>query len=96
LKVIDEACAKIDDELHVLTAERKALVKSRPPIAEKVDKSLLNRYERIRKVRTPAVVPSERRSLRRLLYVGASANCKRNYGQCQDSCLSTLRPSSLF
>ena len=57
LKVIDAACAKIDAELHVLTSERKALIKSRPPIAEKVNKGLLNRYERIRKARTPAVVP---------------------------------------
>lgn len=57
LKEIDAACAKIDEELHVLTNERKALVKSRLPIAEKVDKGLLNRYERIRKARTPAVVP---------------------------------------
>lgn len=55
--VIDAECAKIDEELHRFTAERKSLVKARPPIAEKVHKALLNRYERIRKVRTPAVAP---------------------------------------
>lgn len=54
---IDAACGEIDNELQLLVAERKKLVKSRPPLAEKVNKSLLSRYERIRKVRTPAVVP---------------------------------------
>ncbi len=57
LDAIDAECAKIDKELEALIAERKALIKSRPPIAEKVDKGLLARYERVRKVRTPAVVP---------------------------------------
>ena len=54
---IDTECAKIDKELQELIVERKALVKSRPPLAGKVAKGLLSRYERIRKVRTPAVVP---------------------------------------
>ncbi len=57
MRVLDEECAKIDEELQELKAERKALVKSRPPVAEKVEKPLLAKYERIRKVRTPAVVP---------------------------------------
>jgi len=57
LNNIDAECTKIDNELQALTAERKALVKSRPPLAGKVNKSLLTRYERIRKVRTPAVAP---------------------------------------
>ena len=57
LSDIDIECGKIDKELQELIAERKALVKSRPPLAGKVNKSLLSRYERIRKVRTPAVVP---------------------------------------
>lgn len=57
LNDIDAECGKIDKELQELVAERKALVKSRPPLANKVNKSLLSRYERIRKVRTPAVVP---------------------------------------
>ncbi|MCK5861049.1 MAG: hypothetical protein KAH38_01100 [Candidatus Hydrogenedentes bacterium] len=57
LSVIDAECAKIDTELDGLTAEREALEKSRQPLAEKVNKGLFSRYERIRKVRTPAVVP---------------------------------------
>ena len=57
LNKIEAECALIDKNLEALTAERKMLVKSRPPLAEKVDKQLLARYERISKVRTPAVVP---------------------------------------
>lgn len=57
LNEIEAECAKIDKELELLTVERKALVKSRPPLVEKVNKQLLSRYERIRKVRTPSVVP---------------------------------------
>lgn len=54
---IDAECAVIDNELHQLTAERKTLEKSRGPKITKVAPDLLTRYERIRKVRTPAVVP---------------------------------------
>lgn len=54
---IDAECAVIDNQLHQLTAERKALEKSRGPVVSKVAPDLLNRYERIRKVRIPAVVP---------------------------------------
>lgn len=54
---IDAECTIIDNELHLLTAERKALEKSRGPKISKVEPALLSRYERIRKVRTPAVVP---------------------------------------
>jgi len=57
LNAIAAECARIDEELLELTSERKALVKSRPPLAHKVAKDLLAHYERVRKVRTPAVVP---------------------------------------
>jgi uncharacterized protein len=57
LEKIDAECAVIDDELKQLTAERKELEKSRGPKAGKVESGLLVRYERIRKVRTAAVVP---------------------------------------
>lgn len=57
VRKIDAECAQIDAELATLVEERKKLEKSRAPLAEKVDKELLSRYERIRKVRTPAVVP---------------------------------------
>ncbi len=57
LKKIEAECKIIDDKLHKLTAERKELEKSRGPLAMKVPHELLTRYERIRKVRTPAVVP---------------------------------------
>lgn len=55
-KIADE-CKVIDDKLHKLTMERKELEKSRDPKAAKVPQELLSRYERIRRVRTPAVVP---------------------------------------
>lgn len=57
LSRINADCAVIDEELKQLVSERKELEKSRPPLAAKVEHALLTRYERIRKVRTPAVVP---------------------------------------
>ena len=57
LRDIEGECARIDGDLATLTAERKALVKSRPPIAAKVAPDMLKRYERIRKVKMPAAVP---------------------------------------
>ena len=57
IKKIDAECAVIDNNLKELTAERKELEKTRAPKAAKVGPELLARYERIRKVRTPAVVP---------------------------------------
>ena len=57
LAKIDAECAVIDGELKTLTHDRKELEKSRGPLAAKVEPELLPRYERIRKVRVPAVVP---------------------------------------
>ncbi|HOC69361.1 MAG: putative zinc ribbon domain protein [Candidatus Hydrogenedentes bacterium ADurb.Bin101] len=57
VKKIEQECKVIDDKLHVLISERKELEKSRGPMAAKVPHDLLSRYERVRKVRTPAVVP---------------------------------------
>lgn len=57
LQGIESECARIDAELASLTAERKDLQKSRPPLAARVPPELLHRYERVRKVRMPAVVP---------------------------------------
>lgn len=57
LAMIEAECQAIDDNLKQLIAERKELEKQRIPKASEVDKDLLARYERVRKVRTPAVVP---------------------------------------
>jgi predicted nucleic acid-binding Zn-ribbon protein len=57
LDKIEKECETIDTELHEYIEERKVLEQSRPPMAAKVSGELLSRYERIRKVRKPAVVP---------------------------------------
>ncbi|MBW7865198.1 MAG: hypothetical protein GX580_07730 [Candidatus Hydrogenedens sp.] len=54
---IEEECARIDRELEEAVRGRKALEEERKPLAERVEASLLRKYERIRAVRTPAVVP---------------------------------------
>jgi predicted nucleic acid-binding Zn-ribbon protein len=57
IRKLDEECTRIDAELAQAVKERKALESTRAPLAAKVDPLLLPRYERVRKVRTPAVVP---------------------------------------
>lgn len=57
LEKIEQECKVIDDKLHKLVAERKELEKKRSPMAAEVPHELLSRYDRVRKVRTPAVVP---------------------------------------
>ncbi len=54
---IDAECARIDQELEEAVRERKVLEAERKPLAERVEAVLLRKYERIRTVRTPAVVP---------------------------------------
>jgi uncharacterized protein len=59
LRDIENECARIDEELKEATRERKELEAQRGPILENIEKSLLARYNRIRKsLKTgPAVVP---------------------------------------
>ncbi len=57
IRKLDEECIRIDAELAEAVKERKAQEHTRAPLAAKVDPSLLARYERVRKARTPAVVP---------------------------------------
>jgi predicted nucleic acid-binding Zn-ribbon protein len=54
---LDEECARIDAELATAVKERKVQESARGPLAAQVNAALLARYERVRKVRTPAVVP---------------------------------------
>lgn len=54
---IEAECDAIDAELAEMIAHRKALQATRPNHAAQVDEELLRLYERIRKSRTPAVVP---------------------------------------
>ncbi|MBX7257259.1 MAG: hypothetical protein K1Y02_12925 [Candidatus Hydrogenedentes bacterium] len=48
LKGIDRQCAEVDAELAEAVAQRQELENKRGPLAEKVDASLLSRYNRIR------------------------------------------------
>ena len=57
IRKLDEECARIDTELSEAVKERKAQESTRTPLAAQVDAGLLARYERVRKARTPAVVP---------------------------------------
>ncbi len=57
IRKLDEECARIDAELGEAVRERKEHEGRRHPLAEKVETVLLHKYERIRKSRTPAVVP---------------------------------------
>ena len=57
IRKLDEECARIDAELAEAVKVRKAQEGTRAPLASQVDAALLARYERVRKVRTPAVVP---------------------------------------
>jgi len=54
---LDAECAAIDADLAELVQHRKALQAKRPELKEEVEPQLLSLYERIRKVRVPAVVP---------------------------------------
>ena len=54
---LDEECARIDAELAQAMANRKDHEGRRQPLAASVAPALLSRYERVRKVKTPAVVP---------------------------------------
>jgi len=57
IRKLDEECARIDAELGTAVKERKTQEGTRAPLAAQVDSALLSRYERVRKVRSPAVVP---------------------------------------
>ncbi len=57
IRKLDEECTRIDAELAGAVKDRKAQESTRSPLAAQVDAPLLARYERVRKVRTPAVVP---------------------------------------
>jgi hypothetical protein len=48
LKGIDRQCAEVDTELAEAVAQRQELERQRGPVAEKVEASLLTRYNRIR------------------------------------------------
>jgi predicted nucleic acid-binding Zn-ribbon protein len=54
---LGDECSRIDAELAEAVKERKAQEGKRAPLAAQVDPVLLARYERVRKARTPAVVP---------------------------------------
>ncbi len=59
MKGIDAQCAAVDQELAEAVKQRQILEKERIPLEEKVDRSLLARYNRIRasKKTGPAAVP---------------------------------------
>ncbi len=57
IRKLDEECTRIDAELAAAVKVRKQEEGARAPLAAQVNAALLARYERVRKVRTPAVVP---------------------------------------
>ena len=57
IRKLEEECARIDGELAEAVKDRKQQEGTRAPLAAQVEAGLLARYERVRRARTPAVVP---------------------------------------